>query len=66
MDRYERKLALLFGAVMLLLGGSISLVYWVGQIALRSNLEISGRRAAIEQVERTFSAVKDAESGQRG
>lgn len=60
------RLGLVFVAAAGFLVVSIGFVYWVGTIALGSNRELASQREVIAHLEHFASALKDAETGQRG
>jgi len=60
------RIALIFFGAGLLLLLSIAFTFIAGQIVLTSNRKIAEELTIIEQLERTFSILKDLETGQRG
>src|SRR6476646_1174655 len=62
----QRRVASTFVAVGCLLVLSIGVAYVVGQRALKLNGDLARESEAIRELEAFVSALKDAETGQRG
>jgi signal transduction histidine kinase len=56
----------IFLATVCLLILSITIIYWIGLRALKSNHVLAAQREIIEKLERFESSVKDMETSQRG
>ncbi len=65
-NRGKSGIALLFLAATSLLLASIGLTYWAGVQALKSTRTLANQQSVIQHVDRLFSTLKDAETGQRG
>lgn len=69
-DRQALRVRGVVGALFLIAAVLVAIsavfLYFVGQVALESNRRLTAHRAALSQLERFLSGVKDAETGQRG
>lgn len=66
MKRWQQGLTALFLGAGALLVGTITFTYLIGLHAVKANRAIGTQRAVLQELEEVASALKDAETGQRG
>lgn len=64
--KHEKRIAMWFSAVAVMLVASVAIAYYVGWRVLSQTRTIEEHRVTIGLVQETLSTIKDAETGQRG
>jgi PAS domain S-box-containing protein len=62
----SNRLTILFFGIAVVLISGIGAIFWTGQIAIQSAVDVRRHDSVVQRLQDTLSTLKDAETGQRG